>query len=380
MIKRLIPVAEPDLGPLEEQFVLSAVKSGWVSSIGEYIMQFEKEFALFCDTSYGVSVCNGTVALHLALKAADIGPGDEVIVPALTFVATAAAVCHAGATPVFVDCEAEIGTLDIEAVSRALTPRTKAIIPVHLYGHPVDMDPLLELARSHKLLVIEDAAEAHGALYRGRIVGGLGDMATFSFYGNKILTTGEGGMVTTKDDAIHSRLRILRDHAMDPNRRYWHPEIGYNYRMTNVQAALGVAQLQRYEEISGKRRKVLEAYRSAFAGKEEAVIINPHSDWAEPATWLICALLPEGTSAEKRDLICGKLRQQGFDSRPYFIPLHHMPPYRTFRSVAANGGKELIVSDNLAARGFNLPSSTCLSEDVVNNISSALLHAIAMLL
>jgi hypothetical protein len=235
---KFLPVAEPDLGQLEEHYLLAAFRSGWISSLGEYLGRFEREFSAFCGVEHGVAVSNGTTGLHVALLAAGVGPGDEVILPALTFVATAAVVRHTGAEPVFVDSIPEIGTLDPAAVSRALSARTRAIIPVHLYGHPADMDPILEMARARKVLVIEDAAEAHGARYRGKPVGSLADAAVFSFYGNKILSTGEGGMVVTNLAELSQKVRLLKDHAMDPARRYWHPEVGYNYRMTKPPSAV----------------------------------------------------------------------------------------------------------------------------------------------
>jgi len=362
-----LPVAEPDLGPLEEQYVLDALRSGWVSSIGKYIERFEKGFAAFCGAEHGVAVSNGTGAIDLALLAVGIGPGDEVIVPTLTFVATAAAVRHVGAEPVFVDSEPEIGTLDPRAVERAVSRRTKAIIPVHLYGHPADMDPILDLAKSHGITVIEDAAEAHGAKYKGRVAGSMGDMATFSFYGNKILTTGEGGMVVTNDKRLEKRLRFLKDHAMDPDRRYWHPEVGYNYRMTNLQAALGCAQLERFAELTKKRQRILELYREAFSDRPD-ILINPSRSWAEPVPWLVCALLPEGTTRDRRDALMADLKADNVDSRPYFHLLCDMPPYKSCRH-AGKEGDALPVAEDLSARGMNLPSVTWLSDEPTKRIA-----------
>lgn len=366
-----LPVAEPDLGPLEERYVLDALRSGWVSSIGPYIQRFERQFAEFCEVEQAVAVANGTVALHLALVAAGVGPGDEVIVPALTFVATAAAVRHAGAEPVFVDSEPEIGTLSPAAVERALSSRTKAIIPVHLYGHPADIDPILEIARDRDLTVIEDAAEAHGARYKGRRVGGLGRMATFSFYGNKILTTGEGGMVVTNDGDLAERLRFFKDHAMAPTRRYWHPEVGYNYRMTNLQAALGCAQLERFEELTARREAVLGIYRKDLAN-EPSIRVNPSLPWATPVPWLICALLAEGTSRDERDALLMALKEFGVDSRPYFHPLSEMPPYFAFRRLNAGGGSELPIAADLSARGLNLPSSSNLGAGKIRSVTDTI--------
>ncbi len=369
-VPRFLPVAEPDLGPLEEKYVLDALRSGWVSSIGAYIQKFEEEFAAFCGVKHAIAVSNGTVAIHLALVAAGVGPGDEVIVPALTFVATAAAVRHAGAESVFVDSEPEIGTMNPRAVEKALSPKTKAIMPVHLYGHPADMDPILEMAKAKNLVVIEDAAEAHGAKYKGRVVGSMGHLATFSFYGNKILTTGEGGAVVTNDDKLAARVRFLKDHAMAPNRRYWHPEVGFNYRMTNLQAAMGCAQLERFHELCAKRQRVVDLYRGAFKGS--GVKINPFRPWAEPVPWLVCALLPEGTTRARRDDLMAELKTAKIDSRPYFHLLCEMPPYASCRRVGADGGAALPVAEDLSARGMNLPSVTWLDQVAAARISKAL--------
>ncbi len=357
--------------------VLSAVRSGWVSSLGEYIGRFEEEFAEFCGTRFAVSTCNGTAALHLSLVASGVGPEDEVIVPALTFVATAAAVRHAGATPVFVDCEPDIGTMDPRAVAAAITSKTKAIVPVHLFGHPADMDPIAAIAAKHGLIVVEDAAEAHGAAYKGRVAGSLGLAGCFSFYGNKIMTTGEGGMITSDDEYFVKRVRLLRDHAMDSERRYWHAEVGYNYRLTNPQAAMGIAQLARFSEISDRRQHLLQNYRDIVEEMKLPVLLNPSRDWAVPTPWLVCAILEPTVDADCRDKILGRLRATGIDTRNYFVPLNQLPPYQDCRTVDASGGPRLGETENLASRGFNLPSSGALSKDDVRRVATALKKAIA---
>lgn len=372
MSNRFLPVAEPDLSQVEEEMVLQAVRSGWVSSLGEFIGRFEKEFASFCQMPYAATVSNGTAALHLALVARGIGPGDEVIIPSMTFVATAAAVMHAGATPVFADCIADIGVLDPKAVVAAISNRTRAIIAVHLYGHPADMDPLLKLAGDHDLLLVEDAAEAHGATYKGRSVGSLGHMATFSFYGNKIMTTGEGGMILASAEEDDARVRFLRDHAMDPKKRYWHPEVGFNYRMTNIQAALGVAQLGRFAEVNQKRTDIQRAYRQQGLDESFGLAINPQLEWATPAPWLVCALLPDRLPSGTRDQLCGALRALNIDTRPYFYPIHQMPPYHGCRCVGADGSSKLVNTLVLAERGFNLPSSPHMTSQDVSRVGEAL--------
>ena len=239
-----LPIAEPSLGEKELSYVTECILTGWVSSAGKFVTRFEEIFAEFCGTQHAITTSSGTTALHLALLALGIGPGDEVIVPSLTFIATANAVTYTGASPVFIDSELETWNLDPNLIEEFITPRTKAIIPVHLYGHPVNMAAIVEIAQRHGLVVVEDAAEAHGAKYQGRRVGGIGDLGIFSFYGNKIVTTGEGGMVVTNRADLAEKIRILRGHGMSPERRYWHPVLGYNYRMTNLQAALGVAQMR----------------------------------------------------------------------------------------------------------------------------------------
>lgn len=371
---KFISVAEPDIGPAEEAAVMDAVRSSWISSLGPYITEFERSFAHFCNVAHAACVSNGTVAIHLLLVAAGIKSGDEVIVPSLTFVATAAAVLHAGATPVFVDCDPLIGTMDPAAVAAAVSSRTKAIIAVHLYGHPADMAPLREIAESNSIYLFEDAAEAHGAGYRGCVVGSLGHAATFSFYGNKVITTGEGGMIVTDDTALDKRIRILRDHGMDPERRYWHPEVGYNYRLTNLQAAIGTVQIKRYAEITAKRQTILDFFRGA-GFERYGIEFNPKAAWATPVPWLVCAVFPEEMIAKVQG-IRDHLKQNRVDSRPYFLPIHSMPPYQTFRRVSASGDSALIATDGLSARGINLPSSGCLSPDSLEYISDIFTNAI----
>jgi len=366
------PVAEPDIGPLELQYVTEAVRSGWVSSLGEFIGRFEKGMANLCDAKHVVTVCNGTVALHLTLKGLGIGSGDEVIVPSLTFVATAAAVLHAGATPVFVDSEPRTYCLEPLAVKAAMTARTKAIIVVHLYGHPANMDAILEIAAG-RCAVIEDAAEAHGALYRGRRVGSIGRVGTFSFYANKLITTGEGGCVVTNDEELASRFRFLKDHAMDRHRRYWHPEVGYNYRMTNLQAALGVAQIERFDQIVRRRRALIDAYRDALW--DLPVVVNPAEEWAEPAPWLANMLLPPG---KKASVVAQRLRQIGIDTRPFFVPLNQMPPYRSYRCVDDSGRPGCPISADLHERGIILPTVPSMPvEPLLDRVSQAVKACIA---
>lgn len=364
-MKRSIPVAEPALRGNEKKYVLDCLDTSWISSCGKYIDLFEEEFARFCNTDHAMACCNGTVALHLALKALDVGPGDEVIVPTLTFVATANAVTYCGATPVFADSEPLTWNLDPSGIESLITPRTKGIIAVHLYGHPADMDPILEVARARGLFVIEDAAEAHGADYKGRRTGSLGDIATFSFYGNKILTTGEGGMVVTKDGDLARRIRLLKGQGMDPDRRYWFPMVGYNYRMTNIAAAIGLAQLENADWHINRRREVARLYKQLL-GNLPVVTVQPELSWARNVYWMTSIVLEKGLSLS-RDEVMRRLQGEGIETRPFFYPMHSLPMYR-----ALSKGKACPVAEDLSARGINLPSYARLSPEDIEYVCDRL--------
>ncbi len=342
------------------------VKSGWISSIGAEIGEFEARFAALCARRFGVATCNGTTALHLALAALDIGPGDEVIVPALTFVATANAVHYTGATPVFADADPVSWNVDPSAVAESVTRRTRAIVAVHLYGQPSDMRALAAIARRAGAALVEDAAEAHGARYRGRPVGSLGDVACFSFYGNKMVTTGEGGMVLTSNAKVAARLRLLRDHAMSPKRRYYHEEIGFNYRMTTLQAALGLAQLDRFEAILERKRRIAVWYRDGLRGLP--LELAPDLPGCENVHWMFSALLGRDARLD-RETFARRLFARGVDSRPFFVPIPDLPPYR--------GRGTYPVASDLGARGFNLPSGPRLTRRDVRFICDEIADVLA---
>lgn len=357
-----IPVAEPTIDKDDIALITAAAKSGWVSSIGQYIREFEDGFAGYCGTKYGVVTSNGTTALHLALLALGIGEGDEVIMPTLTFVATANAVKYTGASVTFVDSQPDYWCLDPEKVAAAVTPKTKAILPVHLYGHPCDMDPLTDIAKRHNLSIIEDAAEAHGAEYRGKKVGSLGDIACFSFYGNKVITTGEGGMCLTDDKHLLERMKVLRDHAMNPEKRYWHDEIGYNYRMTNLQAALGVSQLKKIDTFIEKKREIARWYASGLNELREKGLVTFPTEmaWARNIYWMYSILIDD-TFGLERDELMARLDEKGIDTRPLFHPVHLMPMYWS--------GQTFPVAEALSHTGISLPSSVNLTSDQVNYIA-----------
>lgn len=344
----MIPIAEPLFDETELNNVIEAVKSGWISSKGKFILEFEQSFARYCRTGYGVATSNGTTALHLALAALGIGKGDEVIVPTLTFISTANVVTFTGATPVFVDCHPEYWCLDPDKIEEKITPRTRAIIPVHLYGHPCDMDLINSIAQTHNLWVIEDAAEAHGAEYKGKKVGALSDIACFSFFGNKIITTGEGGICLTDGEELSARMRVLRDHGQNPSKRYWHDVIGFNYRMTNLQAAVGVAQIRKLDHFVERKRQIANWYAEALKDLRisGALELPPEMEWAKNVYWMYTILFSKEFSVT-RDEVATKLEEKSIETRPMFYPIHIMPPYR-------NGGS-FPIAEGISRRGLTLP-------------------------
>jgi len=359
MSDSFIPISRPFIGAREKELVLDALDSGWVSSIGKYIDEFEAGFARYCGTEFALAVSNGTTGLHLALATLGLGPGDEVIIPDLTFVATANAVAYTGATPILADIDPDTLCIDPASVKSLISARTKAIIPVHLYGHPADMDALTEIADAHGLDIIEDAAEAHGAEYKGRRVGGIGKCGVFSFYGNKVITTGEGGMLTTNDRQFYERARRLRDHAMSPQRRYFHEERGFNYRITNLQAALGVAQLERIGDFLDRRTEIMNWYNAEIAATD-SVRLNRVKNWAKSAFWMIC-LEVDWLDEARRDGLMQALRGRGIDTRPYFCTMSSMPMYQQ---------APLPVAARKAQIGLNLPSYYELTKPQVQRIGS----------
>jgi perosamine synthetase len=356
------PVAEPEIGEEELKNVIEAVKSGWVSSKGKFIEEFESSFAKYIGVKYGVATSNGTAALHLALVALNVGEGDEVIIPDLTFAATINAVIYTGAKPVIVDINQDYWCIDPTKLERAITPNTKAIIPVHLYGHPCDMNAIMEIASRHNLIVIEDAAEAHGAEYKGKKVGSLGHISCFSFYGNKMITTGEGGMCLTNDKELAEKIRILRDHGMNPVKRYWHDVVGFNYRMTNLQAALGLAQLGKIERFIEKKRKIAKIYAEELSSIE-GITPHPEMPWAKCIYWLYSILIDDKKTKTARDELAKKLEENGIETRNFFYPLHEMPIYRKYANFTYPA------SSKISKQGLNLPSSVKLSEEDVKYIA-----------
>jgi perosamine synthetase len=367
----VIPVAAPDLSGNEERYVVEAVRSTWISSTGAFLDRFEQEFAELCGARHALGVCNGTVALHLALLALDVRRGDEVLVPSLTYIATANAVRYVGAEPVFVDVDPSTWCIDPQRLEDSITPRTRGIIAVHLYGHPADMDAINHVAAVHGLWVVEDAAEAHLARYKGRPVGSLARLATFSFYGNKIITSGEGGAVTVSEPQLELRLRTLRGQGVDPTRRYFFPVTGHNFRMTNVAAAILCAQLERSTKIIARRRAIFDAYRELLGGIP-GLRFQPVAPWAEPAPWLFCITVDSAEFGRTRDELMGILAESGIETRPFFVPLHTLPP---FREGARQRGEVLPVTDYLGEAGLNLPTYSGLTTADMQKIASNIKQA-----
>ncbi|MFI6266717.1 DegT/DnrJ/EryC1/StrS family aminotransferase [Micromonospora sp. NPDC051006] len=358
-------MASPSLSALEERHLLEALRSGWISSQGPYLRRFEEEFGARCDVTDTVATSNGTVALHLVLAAAGIGPGDEVIIPALTYVATANAVAYCGARPVFVDVHPDTWCIDPEQVQASVGPRTRAVIAVDLYGHPADYPALREICSRHSLLLVADAAESFGAYLNGQPTGSLADASTFSFFGNKVITCGEGGCVTTSDRALADRMRLLRNQGMDPQRRYWFPVIGFNYRMTNLAAALLSAQLTRADDIIARREQVISTYERELA--DSPLQRQPIASAVQRAPWMASFLVAGDDTA--RDRLAEALGRLGVETRPFFVPVSALPAYGEDSSGQP-------VSTDLGRRGINLPTYADLTDTdlkvIVERVRAAL--------
>lgn len=358
--RRRIPVYAPSLGGNERRYVDQCLDSTWISSKGEFVERFESSFAEFIGARHATSVANGTVALHLAMAASGIGPGDEVIVPTFTYIASVNMIVEAGATPVFVDSDASTWQVDPAAIRSAITSRTKAVLVVHLYGHPCSMDEIVDLCDKRGLLLIEDCAEAFGTLYQGRHVGTFGQISTFSFYGNKTITTGEGGMVVCREGALHKKCAKLKNQGVSETVEYWHDEIAYNYRMTNVCAAIGLAQLERAPGIIARKRQVAAWYEKALAGlpvqlhREVGNVVHSY--------WMNSLLVPDPA---QRDPLRKHLGLADIETRPTFYPVHLMPMYNL-------PARHFPVAESLGARGINLPSSPLLDAIHIERIAEAI--------
>ncbi len=359
-----ISLAQPVFRGREREYVLECLESTRISSTGRFVDIFERDLSAFCNTTDAITCSNGTAALHLALKSLGVGPGDEVIVPALTYVATANAVVCCGGRPVFADVEADTGTICPQEIKKAITSRTRGVIAVHLYGHPADMDPITHIAREHNLFVLEDAAEAIGAQYKGKPVGSLGIAGTFSFYGNKIITCGEGGAVVTSNTELAATIRLFRGQGVDPNRTYWHPVIGFNYRMSNLLAAVALAQLEEIEWHQKRRKELFLLYDKLLNRVQDHVDLPKSRANCLPAQWLYTVRLRSGSAAE-RNRLADLLSADGIETRPVFYPVCALPPYAENQQVFPQ-------SEAWASRGLCLPTHSALTEDEVEYIVSRL--------
>lgn len=367
--RSVIPVCEPTLNGNELKYVQQAVETNWISSAGSFIRDFELQFAEACGARYGIACANGTVAMHLAMATLGLEADDEVIIPTFTMIATANAVTYCGAKPVLVDMEPDYWQMDIEQVASKITSRTKAIVPVHIYGHPTDMDPLMELADKHGIYVFEDAAEAHGAEYKGKRCGSLGHAAGFSFYGNKIITTGEGGMVTTNNREIAQLAWNLRDHAFSSERHFWHKYVGFNYRMTNLQAAVGLAQVEQMDQfVEARRRNALE-YNCRLSGIP-GIRTPKEAEWAKNVYWMYGILVDAETYGMNRDQLRLVLANNGIETRTFFIPMHCQPIYwQTFK------GERYPTAERLCRDGLYLPSASSLRLSEIEEITTIIKDA-----
>jgi len=362
----MIPVNEPLFDGNEKKYLNQCIDEGWISSEGPFVKEFEEKFSSYLGSRYGIAVCNGTVALETALFAVGITKGDEVIMPTFTIISCAIAALRLGATPVLVDSEPDTWNMDVTQIEGKITKRTKAIMPVHIYGHPVDMGPVMELAEKYDLKVIEDAAEVHGALYNGKKTGSIGDVGSFSFYANKIITTGEGGMVVTDDEEIAERARNYRNLCFKPGRRFYHTKLGENFRMTSLQAAVGVAQLEQIERFIEIKRKNAQKYTERL--KAVRGIRTPvEKEWAKNVYWMYAVELSEdlGITAEQ---MAERLAENGIGTRPFFLGLHEQP---VFHDMGLFIGEHYPVAERIARQGLYLPSGHTLTEEQIESVCEA---------
>jgi perosamine synthetase len=363
-----VPVNQPLLDGNEEKYLLECIRTGWISSEGPFVGRFEEQFAARVGRKHGVAVANGSVALEAAVVALGIGPGDEVILPASTIISCAAAIVRAGAKPVLVDCDPQTWNMDPSLVEACITPRTRAIMVVHIFGLPVDMDPLLALAHRHGLKVIEDAAEVIGQTYRGRPCGSFGDISTFSFYPNKHVTTGEGGMLVADDPALAARCRSLRNLCFKPEQRFVHDELGWNFRLSNLQAALGVAQLERLEKSVAIKRRMGARYAERLRGTRGIQLPAASTPYADNIYWVYGLVLDDDVPFDAREAMA-RLAERGIGTRPFFWPMHEQP---VFKKMGLFGGESHPVAERVARRGFYIPSGMALSDGQIERSVAAI--------
>ena len=364
---RKFPILQPDIGDEEINNLLECANTGWISSQGRFIKEFEVDFSGYLNGGHAVAVSSGTAALQLGMLALDIGANDEVIVPNFTFGASINAIIHVGAIPVLVDVDPETWTLSLKAIEAAINKNTKAIMPVHLYGQSAHIDEINKIAKNNNLHIVEDCAEALGGTYKKRLIGRDGDATCFSFFANKLITTGEGGMVVFKDKKTADKAKIMRDHGMSPQKKYWHEFAGVNFRMTNMQASIGVAQLKKINNFLLKRKNVFQRYDKHFKSNSQLLLL-PKNSWSENSYWLYTLVVSEFTE-KKRDKLLKALSDRGIDARPGFYPLHKMPPYQKY-----SNGSDYPISSFLGTSTINLPSSPGLTSDEIDHIAQIVIN------
>ncbi|WP_035985356.1 DegT/DnrJ/EryC1/StrS family aminotransferase [Leptolyngbya sp. KIOST-1] len=362
-----IPVNEPALGGNEKKYLLECLETGWISSEGPFVDRFETEFAQRVGRQHGVAVANGSAALDVAVAALGLGPGDEVILPTFTIISCVAAIVRAGAKPVVVDADPITWNMDVGQIEACITPQTKAIMVVHIYGLPVDMEPLLAIVQRHHLAIIEDAAEMHGQTYRGQPCGSFGDISTFSFYANKHITTGEGGMVLTDDAELAERCRSLRNLCFQPQRRFVHEELGWNFRLGNLQAALGVAQLEQLDGFIARKRAIGRRYTEGLGNVPGLQLPLPATDYAENVYWVYGLVLDDGVPFDAAEAM-QRLKAKGIGTRPFFWPMHEQP---VFHKMGLFEGEKHPVAERIARRGFYLPSGLALTDGQIDQAIAA---------
>lgn len=362
----MIPVNTPHIGNKEKEYLIKCIDTGWISSEGPYVDQFEREMALYAERKFGIAVCNGTAALEIAAKAIGISEGDEVIMPTFTIISPAQAISKLGAKPILVDSDLSTWNMDVTQIEAKITSRTKAILVVHIYGLPVDLDPILELCKKYQLKLIEDAAEMHGQTYKGKMCGSFGDVSIFSFYPNKHITTGEGGMIVTNDAELAEKCKSYRNLCFRPNQRFVHDEIGWNYRMTNLQAALGVAQLEQIEKFLVRKREVGNLYQSLLSGLEDKIILPLKStDYSENIYWVFGMILKDAAKMNAKEMMA-KLQIKGIGSRPFFYPMHKQPVYNMAGWYVNESYKN---AELMADKGFYIPSGLGITDDEIKEVA-----------
>ena len=364
-----IPVNEPLFEGREKELLCECIDTGWISSDGRFVTLFEEMFSDYIGVKHGIAVCNGTAALELAVACLGLEQGSEVIVPTFTIISCINAIVRNGLVPVLVDAERNTWNMDVNKVEERISARTKAIMPVHIYGHPTDMDPLKKLAEKHDLIIIEDAAEAHGALYRGKKCGSMGQVSVFSFYANKIITTGEGGMVLTDDDGLAERARSLRNLCFQEKKRFYHSDLGYNFRMTNLQGAVGIAQMEKIEELIQKKIQQGRRFRQRLKDVK-SIILQEQKEWAAPVYWVNGILIDETVPKDAEDL-ARLLMKKGIQSRPFFWPMHEQP---IFKKMGLFKNESYPVSELLSRRGLYLPGGMALTEEQIQKTCDAVIE------